>query len=53
MDANCGFVGKPNEDDQGIFFSRQPENGYSVDFSGKLDPSVILLTCDGECFARF
>ena len=55
MDANCGFGGRSDEGSKGIFFSKQPDPalGNSVDYSVKLDPSVILLTFDGKLFLSF
>ena len=47
MDANHGFCARDDEDSKGIFFSKQPNEYRDVDYSVKLDPSVILLTCDG------
>ena len=54
MEVNCGFMGKSFEYN-GIFFSKQPDqaNNRPIDFSVKLDPSMVMLTIDGKLFLTF
>ena len=39
----------------GIFLSKQPDkaNNRPIDFSVKLDPSMVTLTIDGKLFLTF